>query len=291
LSITAREAFVTPGYAGPTGYCAAMTRDSAERGRLAAAFGHAGVAEAYQHRPPYPPDVFRVLAGLITDQPRDVLDLGAGDGALARPLARVADHVTALDVSAAMIGAGPLRPGGDQPGLRWVLGAAESADLGGPYALVTAGASLHWMSWETTLARVARVMTAGAFLAIVDQRYHELPWRDGLREIVVRHSRSPGFDPDFSLPRALSDAGLLEVAGSAVTPPERFRQPVASYVEEFHSTASLAREWMTAGELAAFDEAVTDLVMPYAPGGMLSMRVVAQVDWGRIRMPRSVQLH
>src|SRR6201997_46993 len=55
---------------------------------LAAAFGHPGVARAYRHRPPYPDEVFDLLEGLITDRPRTVLDIGAGEGALARPLAR-----------------------------------------------------------------------------------------------------------------------------------------------------------------------------------------------------------
>jgi 2-polyprenyl-3-methyl-5-hydroxy-6-metoxy-1,4-benzoquinol methylase len=59
----------------------------ADRDRLAAAFGHGGVAGAYRHRPPYPPEVFDILERIITDRPRRVLDLGAGEGALARPLA------------------------------------------------------------------------------------------------------------------------------------------------------------------------------------------------------------
>ena len=44
-------------------------------------------------------------------------------------------------------------------------------------------------------------------------------------------------------PRRVLDigAGLLELAGQAVTTPTVFRQPVADYVEQFHSTASLAR--------------------------------------------------
>ena len=60
---------------------------------LAAAFTHPGVARAYRHRPPYPDEVFGILVGLITGRPRTVLDLGAGEGALARPLAGRTDHV------------------------------------------------------------------------------------------------------------------------------------------------------------------------------------------------------
>jgi SAM-dependent methyltransferase len=102
--------------------------------RLADAFGYPGVASAYRHRPPYPDMVFDVLTGLITDTPTTVLDLGAGEGALARPLAARVDQVDAVDISAAMIEEGRRRPGGGAANLRWIVGAAETAPLGGPYA-------------------------------------------------------------------------------------------------------------------------------------------------------------
>jgi hypothetical protein len=57
---------------------------------------------------------------------------------------------------------------------------------------------------------------------------------------------------------------------------------VAGYTEQFHSTASLAREWMAAEESAAFDQAVTGIVAPYAAGGLLDLAVVADLTWGRI---------
>ena len=253
-----------------------------ERERLAATFTHPGVACAYQHRPPYPPEVFGILARLITDRPRTVLDLGAGEGALARPLAGLVDHVDALDISAAMVSAGRRRPGGSQPNLRWIVGSAETAGLSGPYALVTAGASLHWMSWPRTLPRLAAAMTAHAYLAIAEHGYNRLPWRTELAEIIGRHSRHPRYDPEFSLARALSASGLFETAGQAAVIPDPIRQSVASYVEHFHSTASLARELMPAEESAVFDRAVADLVEPYAVDGMLEMTVVTQLDWGRI---------
>lgn len=64
---------------------------------------------------------FEILDGIITEKPRNVLDLGAGKGALARPLAERVDRVDAVDVSAAMIEAGRRRPGGDRANLRWIL--------------------------------------------------------------------------------------------------------------------------------------------------------------------------
>jgi trans-aconitate methyltransferase len=247
---------------------------------LVLAFADTDVAEAYQHRPPYPPEVFGLLAGLIADDPRRVLDIGAGEGALARPLAALADEVDALDISAAMLAAGVRRPGGMAANLRWIQGAAETADLRGPYALVTAGASVHWMAGATTLPRLAGLMTANAVLAIVAHDYHDVPWDAELTEIIVRHSRSPGFDPSFRSVDVLSASGLLLLAGQ-VSYSAQVRQSVDDYIEQFHSRSALARTWMPPSEAAVFDTAVRRIVEPYALGGMLELAVLAEVYWGR----------
>jgi len=46
------------------------------------------VVDAYRHRPPYPDEVFAILASLLTDEPRAVLDVGAGSDDLARDWSR-----------------------------------------------------------------------------------------------------------------------------------------------------------------------------------------------------------
>lgn len=226
--------------------------------------------------------MFDLLERLITDRPRTVLDLGAGEGSIARPLAERVDHVDALDISPAMIAAGQRLPGGQRANLRWITGAAETAPLGGPYALATAGASLHWMNWDTTLGRVRPVLTDGALLAIADRDYPDVPWGADLLDIIRRHSRSESFDPRFSLAEAVAARGLLEITGQAATDPVPFRQPVADYIEQFHSTSSLAREWMTAAEAADFDRAVRQAVAPHVTGGTVEFTVVAQLTWGRV---------
>ena len=136
------------------------------------------------------------------------------------------------------------------------------------------------MRWKPTLARLMAVMGPNAFLAVIEHGHHDLPWGAGLSEVITRHSRSPGYDPGFSLVGALAAGGLL-VSPAGRRQPVPFRQPLASYVEHFHSTASLAREWMRAAECAAFDQAIIDVAAPYAAGGMLEMAVVAHVTWGR----------
>jgi ubiquinone/menaquinone biosynthesis C-methylase UbiE len=240
------------------------------------------VASAYQYRPPYPDMVFDVLTGLISDTPRTVLDLGAGEGALARPLAARVDQVDAVDISAAMIEEGRRRPGGGAPNLRWILGGAETAPLDGPYVLVTAGASMHWMRWRETLDRLAPVMTDGAFLAIVEHGHQNPPWDPELNQVIARYSRGTDFDPAFRLADALAATGLFGKVGQISTPPTPFRQRTVEFIEYLHSTSSLAREWMTPEEAAAFDRAATEVIAPHEVAGWLDTTVVAEVTWGTV---------
>ena len=255
-----------------------------KRRELGAVFANPGVAAAYEHRPPYPPDVFDVLERLISDEPRVVLDIGAGDGAIARPLASRVERVDAVDISAAMIAVGRLRPGGQQPNLRWIVGAVETADFDGPYALVTAGASLHWMQWDDTLDRLARAMSPHAQLAILDHGPRDVPWHDDLVAVIKRHPRNPDYDPRFSVVEALQERGLFEVTSIADSSPMVFRQSIEDYVEQFHPTATLAREHMSDQESRDFDLAVERVVRPWAAcDNTLELKTVANLTWGRPR--------
>ena len=225
--------------------------DAGRPAGLAATFQHPGVAAAYRHRPPYPAEVFDVLTRLITGEPRWVLDLGAGEGALARPLAARAgqvDRVDAVEISAAMIETGRRRPGGDSVRLRWLAG---------------------------------RAMTPGAKLAIVELSYGRLPWHDELQKIIARHSRATGYDPDFSLPRELARRGLLRLDGQHRTAPVVFRQRPEDYLEQFHSTSSLARELMPPAEAARFGAAVLAAVRDHERDGLLDLPVITDLTWGR----------
>jgi trans-aconitate methyltransferase len=252
-----------------------------------AAFEHVGVADAYRFRPPYPIEVFDVLEDLL-QEPANVLDVGAGEGALARPLivrGRVA-RLDAVDSSAAMIEAGRARPGGGHPGLRWILGAVDQVALEGPYSLVTAGASLHWMPWRRTISRLAEVLSEQGVVAVVEHGYHRVPWHDALNDVIAEHARNPEFDPRFSVVDELVARGLFRKRGEHRTIPASFHQSVTEYIEQFHSSAALARELMPGARAEEFDASVGRIVRPYAvrdeDGDMvLTVDVMASVIWGR----------
>src|SRR4051794_12078926 len=154
----------------------------------AAAYKAESVAVAYQHRPPYPDETFTILAGLLGDRPRRVLDAGCGTGAVARPLLAWVDEIDAIDLAPAMVEEGRRLPGGDSPRLRWIVGRVEDAPLRPPYGLITAGDSLHWMEWDVVLPRFAEVLAPGSVLAILDNGYQPLPWAAPLAEILARYS-------------------------------------------------------------------------------------------------------
>ncbi len=151
----------------------------------AARFQDATVVAVYPLRLPYSPEVFDVLVDLITDAPRVVLDIGTGTGDLARPLAARVDYVDAVDASAAMIAKGKTLPGGDHPQLRWIEGRIEDTPVEPPYALITAGDSLHWMDWDVVMPRFGAMSTPHGCLAIVHRTELPPPWHDGLSGLIA----------------------------------------------------------------------------------------------------------
>src|SRR5579859_4486707 len=183
------------------------------RPEVAATFKDREVAASYRHRPTYPPHTFDILARSIVDEPRTVLDLGCGTGFVARPLAPLVDRVDAIDASSSMIEEGKRLPGGDNPRLRWIVGRAEDVPLHPPYALVTAGDSLHWMDWNVLLPRLAGALSPRGSLAILsvdgkiaaeDEVLHQ-----ELVDLIRRYSTYKEWRPDFDLVAELTRRGLF----------------------------------------------------------------------------------
>jgi 2-polyprenyl-3-methyl-5-hydroxy-6-metoxy-1,4-benzoquinol methylase len=75
-------------------------------------FTLASLTDRYDLRPPYPAQTFDVLALLVDASNQSVLDAGCGLGGLARPLARLAPSVDAVDRSEAMLARVEGDPGG-----------------------------------------------------------------------------------------------------------------------------------------------------------------------------------
>jgi SAM-dependent methyltransferase len=245
---------------------------------VASAFRDPSVARAYQYRPTYPPAVFDILDELAVDEPRRVLDVGCGTGLLARPLAERVEAVDALDVSPEMIDWGRRLPGGDHPRLAWIVGWAEDAPLRPPYALITAGDSLHWMDWPVVMARFAQTLTPRGLLAILGVGQLETPWDAQLLPIIRRYSTIGDYRP-YDLVEELERRGLFRRVGARRTEPVAFAQTLDDYIESFHGRASFSRERMAPADAAAFDAAMRALVAAHA-GDTVELRLVTEVTWG-----------
>ena len=250
----------------------------------AAQFSDPGIAAAYHHRPPYPAATFPMLAGLIGSLPRVVLDAGCGTGDIARGLLPFVERIDAVDRSAPMIEAGRLLPSGDDRRLRWIVGEVETAELSPPYALVTAGESLHWMEWAVVLPRFAEMLAPGGALAMIGRETEPGAWSAALSEVIDRFSTNREYQP-YDLAEELTRRGLFTVLGRWKSPPVTFRQSISAYVESFHSRNGFSRDRMTPEKAMRFDEETTRLAAPFSDGGILELQISAHVTYGLPHRP------
>jgi ubiquinone/menaquinone biosynthesis C-methylase UbiE len=246
-------------------------------------FQDQSVVDRYHLRPTYPPETFTILNELIVDEPRVVLDIGCGTGNVARPLANYVERIDAIDLSLPMLERAKTLPGGDSPKIRWLHGRAEDVELEPPYALVTAGESLHWMEWDVVLPRLARVLTQYGMLAIAyveEQSARSAPWSEGARQISQRFSNNPAYRP-FDWIAALEKYGLFQKLGERQTVPVTVSQTVEDYIAARHARSTLSLDTMTAEQAAQFDMEMQTLLLPYASDNLLTFSVVGGITWGK----------
>jgi len=244
----------------------------------AASFQDRSVVDAYHHRPPYPADVFDLLVSLIQVDPRHVLDIGCGTGDLARALVTRVARVDAVDCSRPMLEQGQRLPQGDHPHLRWLHGRAEEVELAPPYALVTAGESLHWMDWAILLPRLRQVLVDSGYLAVVVRDTVPDPW-SLLGEVVTQYRTDGGYQP-FNMIEQLTHHGLFTVVGEQRVGPVPFVQSITDCIESYHSRSAFSREQMGPLQALAFDTAARQLLCSAYSDGMIPFQVHAHIVWG-----------
>jgi SAM-dependent methyltransferase len=247
--------------------------------QYAAQFQDAAIVAAYPTRPPYPAEVYERLRALLV-APAVALDMGCGTGDIARRLAPLVERLDAVDISAGMIAAGQRLPGGGAPNLRWLVGAMEDAPLNPPYGLIVAGESLHWMDWAVVLPRLREALALDARLVIVARQEEPSPWSDELLALIRRYSTNRDYQR-HDLIEELTARGLFQLEGGAQTEEEPFSQSVEDYIESIHSRNGFSRDRMPPEDATAFDTDARDLIAPYAPGGMVALRVSAALRWGQ----------
>jgi SAM-dependent methyltransferase len=189
-----------------------VNRDPQARGPYTA---FAEVAGAYERgRPGYPEDAVRWLAG---DEPRDVVDLGAGTGKLTRALVALGHRVTAVEPLAEM------RAELERavPEASALAGNAETIPLpDSSVDVVTCAQSFHWFDHAVALPEIARVLRPGGRLALV--------WntRDARESFVARLSAIIGSETigENDVYAPIDSSGLFDSVETAVF---RFEQLLA----------------------------------------------------------------
>ncbi|WP_147918377.1 class I SAM-dependent methyltransferase [Ruania zhangjianzhongii] len=144
----------------------------------ATSFGQA--ADAYDRaRPTYPSDAVDLL---LTQHPRQVVDVGAGTGKLTAALAAPGREVIAVDPDEAMLARLTERV----PGAGTLVGTGESIPLPDQCAdLVTFGQAWHWVDVPAASAEVARVLRPGGVLGLLwNIRDTSVEWVAELGEVM-----------------------------------------------------------------------------------------------------------
>lgn len=247
---------------------------------LAESFKDSQVVDAYRFRPPYPDEVFDILAGLIVDEPRVVLDVGAGSGDIARRLVERVERVDAVDFSQNMIEKGKQLPNGNHPHLHWIYGKVEEMPLAPPYALITAGSSIHWMNWPVAFPRFRSMLTPNGFLALVYRRTLPMPWDADLRKLRAQYSTHENHRSAHAV-EELELRGFFTRQGEKETAPALFYQPLDDFIEGLHSRSSFSRERMGEQKALEFDRQVRNIVLQYQSDEILPFQILGTVTWGK----------
>ncbi|GHE39280.1 methyltransferase [Streptomyces longispororuber] len=163
---------------------------------------------------------------------RDALDVGCGDGLLARKLAGRAERVTGVDEAPEMIArARGLARG--RPGLTFVEGDFLAADLPtGGYDFVCSVSAVHHMDFEAALTRMRELLCPGGTLVVVGLARSAGPaeWAVTVAAApvvrltkLVRRARTPDGMP-LAAPRL--SYGQVRAAAHRILPGVRYRRHV-----------------------------------------------------------------
>ena len=177
-------------------------------------------------------------------------------------------------------------PCGASPKIRWLHGRAEDVVFEPPYALITAGESLHWMDWGVVLPRFAQLLTPHGVLAIVTTEEQSVPWREGYLQIVRRFSNDPTYKP-VDMIAEFEKYQLFQRQRERVTALVPLRQTIADYTAAQHARSGLSLDTMSTEQAAQFGAEIAALLAPFTQDGLLTVQVTGHMIWGRPLAGRS----
>jgi SAM-dependent methyltransferase len=184
------------------------------------------VVESWNHNSAY----YGLVRSAVPDGCRDALDVGCGDGRLARSLAAPGRGVLGLDPSAAMVESARGH-GAGVPGLEYRQGAFLDQDFAPEsFDLVSFVASLHHMDQEAALTRASGLLRPGGRLVVIGLAATRTRGELVLSGLCVPLVRFNDLRPDFAaapdMPVAAPDLSWREVRALSrrVLPGARYRR-------------------------------------------------------------------
>ena len=131
--------------------------------RRASSFG-SSAAEYAEHRPGYSPEAVEWLLAGVDGDALEVLDLGAGTGAVTGALLALGHQVVAVDADRDMVA----ELGRRHPRARALVGSAETIPLAdGSMDAVLVGTAFHWFDLDLAGPEVARVLRPGGVAGLL----------------------------------------------------------------------------------------------------------------------------
>ncbi|HET9155774.1 MAG TPA: class I SAM-dependent methyltransferase [Myxococcaceae bacterium] len=171
------------------------------------------LADDYRARPGYPDALVERLSELAGPG-RPVVDLGAGTGLLAAPLARAGHPVLAVEPARAMLAVCAESCSGLT--VTPVLAPAESTGLGDIQAgLVLLADAVHWVRPDAAGAEASRLLAPDGVAAVVAPEPMETPFMRGLHALLVASNPKAG-----SLSSGARSRQFLALAAGAGRPRE-----------------------------------------------------------------------
>ena len=193
---------------------------SRARGHGAPARVFERLADDYRARPPYPDALVSRLSALAGEG-RPVVDLGAGTGLLAAPLARRGHPVLAVEPARAMLAV--CAETGAGLGVTPVLAPAEATGLGPVEAgLVLLADAVHWVRPDAAGSEARHLLAPDGVAAVVVPEPADTPFRHGLQALLV--AANPRARSLPAAPRARQF--LVLAAGPGRPAEERWEQRV-----------------------------------------------------------------
>lgn len=238
------------------------------------------MADCYSSRPAYPMALLAFLREIVVQGGLRVLDVGAGTGHLALPLARLGARVVAIEPARAMLRQLELSAAREGLSIETIHATAEDLPFGvESIDLALVADALHFLDAELVGAELSRVLSPRGVLCVIRNEFADTPFMQQVETIM---SESAPRRPRDTI-QALAQIGAL--AGVAWDPVRVFEDENAidlDRIEQILRTISFIGPAMNPERFATFSKRIREI--PEAP--IWARRMTVSIGRRHVRVPR-----